>query len=205
VASPLLQVTRRYLEERNDWDRHDGKEPLWDYVRVVLTVTMKGGQKLPPDEALEWAEMALDELGETWESFEGIDDCEGGRSDFFMAYQRAKLPAGEDLLQFAWERAEANPVKFAHKFPSDEYVRFLNFAYRLQEIIGEEKPIAIPRKEVSELMGATTKTVSNWRTIAQMEGYLSQVKKCIPHRVAATYLFHSHPESKTTEPGKTQV
>jgi hypothetical protein len=168
-------------------------------------VTMKRGNKMPALQALQCAERALDELGETWESFEGIDDCENGRSSFFMAYQRAKLPAGEDLLRVAWERAEGDPVQFAHEFPSEGYVKFLNFAFRLQELIGEGEPIAIPRKEVSELMGVRIGTVSNWRKIAEMEGYLSQVKKSIPHRLAATYLFHSHPDSKKGETGKTEV
>ena len=144
-ASPLLDVTRRYLEEKNNWARHDGKEPLWDYVRAVLTVTMNRGRKLPAQQALEWAEQALGELRETWESFEGVDDCENGRSSFFMAYQRAKLPAGENILRFALERAECDPVQFAHDFPSEGYVKFLNFAFRLQEIMGEEAPIAILR------------------------------------------------------------
>jgi hypothetical protein len=47
ATSPLLDVTRRYLEERNNWEHHDGKEPLWDYVRDVLSVTLNRGRKAP--------------------------------------------------------------------------------------------------------------------------------------------------------------
>jgi hypothetical protein len=189
MSGPLLDVTRRYLEEKNTWEHHDGKEPLWDYVRDVLRVTLNRGRKVPAQQTLRWVEEALHELGESWLSFNGVDSNEDGRSDFYMAYQRAKCPAGKNPLELAWERAQEEPVNFAHEFPSEDYGRFLNLAFRLQESMGDA-PIGLPRDLTALLMGKTRKTITNWRKIAIAEGYLSLVEKSVPKKVSALYRFH---------------
>jgi hypothetical protein len=190
MSSPLLDVTRHYLEDANTWEHHDGKEPLWEYVRAVLGVTLKRGRKVSPLQTLSWAQQALDEIGETWMSFNGINSNEEGRSDFYMAYQRAKCPAGMNPLELAWQRAKEDPVKFSYEFPSEDYGRFLNLAYRLQEGVGVGIPIGLPRDAIAVLMGKTRKTVSNWRKIALADGFLSKVADYVPNKVASTYLFH---------------
>jgi len=144
VGSPLLEVTGRFLAEQNTWEHHDGKEPLWDYVRAVLTVTLKQGRKAPVRHVLESVETALYQLGEDWMSVQGIDSNEEGRTDFHMAYQRAKCPAGKDPLAMAWDRAQEEPRGFSHEFCSEGFGQFLDLAFYLQEYAGSKTPIAIP-------------------------------------------------------------
>jgi hypothetical protein len=115
-----------------------------------------------------------------------------------MAYQRAKCPSGKNPLDLTWERAQEEPVNFAHEFPSEDYGRFLNLAFRLQENMGDE-PIGLPRDLVALLMGKTRRTITDWRKIAIAEGYLSLVEECIPKQKSALYRFHL--ENKN-EPGE---
>lgn len=190
MANPLVEVTREYLAEKNNWDMHDGKEPLWEYARAVLAETLdREGWRIDPETVLEWAGEALEILGTDWCEFNGIEDNDEGRSEFFMVYQRVKCPAGMSPLDLACGRAKEAPMNFQHKFPSKPFGHFLDMLFYLQDYAGKN-PIAIPVQEVAQVLGTTRKTVSNWRKIAQMEGYLNKASGAVPNVKAATFFFH---------------
>ena len=88
-------------------------------------------------------------------------------------------PGGPDPLETAW----ANVLREEH---ATTYQKFLALARHLQ-LARPSFPIALPLERIGKLMGRNWTLVRRYRKRAVSEGLIREVKKCIPHRMAALY------------------
>jgi hypothetical protein len=78
--------------------------------------------------------------------------------------------------------AEQKPVgSCEHWAQLKKYVTFLSLAYHLQVLTGDGD-IFLPCGKVGELLNVSPDTVSSYRRMAMMEGFLIETKKWTQHK-----------------------
>jgi len=85
-------------------------------------------------------------------------------------------PDGVSPLQVALERAKLQPVRFKSRFGHLRNYNplFLSFCYYLQDSL-ESEPMPLAEGAIAGVLGVSQKTVSNYRVLAEREGFLVRV------------------------------
>jgi hypothetical protein len=156
-------------------DRADGeyKNRHWDMVRELkddsYMASLDGCLAVPIlQHVLQGLGYELTDLGyETDE--EAIDDLEN-------VWDAVKLGMHEAPLGAALRMADRHPMKFRTKRLSARYKRFLNVAYRLQVMRGDDY-IALPVERVGQMLGVSPMRITDYRTYAQADGFLFETAK----------------------------
>jgi hypothetical protein len=161
-----------------DWDHpnltEDGyKHRFWDMVRELKGVEymscLEGYLAVPIlRQVLNARGCALTALGYDSED-EALDDLE-------CLWDKVKLSMGEAPLHAAVRMAERHPVRFPTKHLGVKYHSFLNIAYHLQLMRGDDY-IVLPTEKLGEILGVDPSRITDYRAYAKVEGYLKEVAK----------------------------
>ena len=108
----------------------------------------------------------------------GFEDEESAIDELKTAWDKVALALGEAPVSAAVRMANAFPVRFQPRRISPIYHRFLNVAYHLQLLRGEEY-ICLPVHKLAQILGVTPTRVSDYRNNAIQDRFLQlEAKAC---------------------------
>lgn len=151
--------------------KHENRSPIWEFARYC---------KSYPRFALLTGEQVFELID--WDMTE-FDEVEA--ESFITCFDKVLFAAGEGPIHLALRTADENPLR---KTKRRLYDRFVSMAGWLQYYVGD-KEIYLPQQLLAESMNLPQSTISNMTNSALKDGYLTLVKKAIPHRRAALYRF----------------
>ncbi len=135
------------------------------------------------------------EADDPWVELLGACDSVDNRADpfehFAHCWEMIQHPLGEGPLEQASRLAEEHPVDLpGYRSPRwKPYRRFVSICRWLQVAQGGES-FFVPVRTFAEILGVATKTVSNYRTRAERDGYLALVREHEGRRKATEYRFN---------------
>ena len=117
--------------------------------------------------------------GDPWTDYLGFSDVD--QIEFLTTWDKIKYPAGVDFLEMAVARAKTHPLVpesvGTRRIP--EYEEFISIAGHLQVFVGLKSNILLPCEKLAEILGVDASTVSRYRQLVVMDGYLEEV---VPYR-----------------------
>jgi hypothetical protein len=173
-ASRIQEILQRYIEnppeQEYDCDGENYKHQLWDVARQMKDVPSIAS--LPGYAVVPIIEKALKRSGHDWTSL-GYDSSAGAIDALEGVWDKAQLGMNEAPLSAAVRRAKAAPVTFRTKRVSTLYQAFLNIAYQLQIMRGDDF-IVLPVEPLAKILGVSPMRISDYRAYAKTDGFLHE-------------------------------
>lgn len=117
----------------------------------------------------------LEALGDWDSAGKGVDPYD----DFIACWQRVRVPMGSGPLEWAYFRAQTEPLDWPHTGKSkrgDGYRAFLNLAYWLQRQSDTDR-IIVACEKWGKVLGVSPDSISRWRQRAESESILVVERK----------------------------
>jgi len=182
---------RETVSHAGDEAGTDYKNRWWDEARRLI---------VHPTIRLHMEVGTVMEVVESCNQTLSIGMSEESLLELSKALDSVRVPDGVSPLQVAFETAKLQPLKFKSRFGRLRNYNplFLSFCYYLQVSLGKE---AMPLSEdaIARVFGCSQKTVSNYRVLAEREGFLVRVSDHCHYPgtsagLAAKFRFSSQPK-----------
>jgi hypothetical protein len=193
----LAQFLEQAVHQATAKTREAERSGKWHSPCFEFTRQLKAHPELGPITAAK-AIAKIEHIIRSWEDMTGDDfwghffcvSRDDGHAEILDCWDQVRRLPGLDALANAAEFSRRIPLSLSKKAfekrgRSMAYCRFLSLCGWLQVTVGTGNPIAVPCREVADLIGVEPMTVSRFRKWALEDGFLQEYRKHQFHGPAA--------------------